>query len=156
MAASNLIAKTMYSDDKESVYCQVQVAFTDFYEEVVRHSFYVVYPEDDSVTTVQKCVRAVQQKLQPSLVVHVGTACSSGERIHLRACLWGCVCVRACVCVHACVRAQTPDTVQWVEDIASLGVISSYCHQLPPTVTADLGSTVCAMYVCMHMVCGFH
>ena len=29
MAASNLIAKTIYSDDKESVYCQVQVAFTD-------------------------------------------------------------------------------------------------------------------------------
>ena len=87
-AASNLVAKTIYPDGKKNVYCQVQVAFTDFYEEVVRHSFYIVYPEDDAVPTLQKCVRHVQQNLQPSLVVHVGTACSSGEGD------------QQCVCLH--------------------------------------------------------
>lgn len=91
--ASNLVPKTIYPDGKEHVYCQVQVAFPDFHEEIVRHLFYVVYPEDDGVATVQKCVRDVQQKLQPSLVVHVGTACSSGERNQQWACVWGWGCV---------------------------------------------------------------
>ena len=94
-AASNLVPKTIYPDGKENVYCQVQVAFPDFYEEVVRHLFYIVYPEDDGVATMRKCVHDVQQKLQPSLVVHVGTACSSGEKNQQWVCVWGWTCVYA-------------------------------------------------------------
>lgn len=79
LAASNQVAKTVYCGDMETVYCQVQVAFTDLVEGLVRHSFYVVYPESEDISAVQKCVRTVQQNLQPSLVVHVGTVCCSGE-----------------------------------------------------------------------------
>lgn len=99
LAASNQVAKTVYCGDMETVYCQVQVAFTDLFEDVVRHLFYVVYPESENVTAVQKCVRTVQQKLEPSFVVHVGTACSSGEWDHaFCTCLYVCVCFMYNIC----------------------------------------------------------
>ena len=99
LAASNQVAKTVYCSDMETVYCQIQVAFTDFFEDLVRHLFYVVYPESEDVTVVQKCVRSVQQKLQPSLVVHVGTVCSSGESNHALCMVLMCMCAHG-VCIE--------------------------------------------------------